>query len=401
MRRITATGDKPLGSDEARLPEYLPNLLTETRRMLGCAPDDVPPGTAVADWLHISRVVEATGDGNPLYLDPHYGARSWWRAMLAPPAFVLAIAVPESSGAQDSRAHNAVDLLTHIDLWWRDHIRLGDRVGAGLRIAGVDWGQRWRGRDTIEITSEAQYLSEHREVAASTGIVKVHPLQSEHELFVERAIHEYSEEDIVRIIQRLDGEPQPRGARPRFYQDVSIADPLPELVKGPITWSDLITWIIAEGRPAPAGNLHHRTISARPGRQQTNLATGWPVSDRRQAREDAQTCEAVGFPAPCVRGSLLVALASQLITTWMGDSAFLRHLSVSLESPVLYGDSIFMSGEVVDKFTQKVGDKKYFATWVEVIGVNQLAGHVLRADGLVYLPEPGRPVVLPVESGGA
>jgi acyl dehydratase len=381
-------------------PPDLSPLLLETRRLLGSEAGDVPCGVSVADWLRISRVAEATGDSNPLYLDPQYGVRTWWRTMVAPPAFVLAIRVPESAGALHARPYDAVDLLCHIELWWDDHIHLGDRVGAGVRVLRAERGPPWRGRETVDITSRCVFRSGGREVASATGTVRVHPLRLGQELFVDRDLHRYGPAEVADLVRRLEAEPGPRGARPRFADDVSVGEALPDVVRGPFTWSDLITWIIAEGRPALAGNLRHWELAAQPGRAIANAATGWPVSDRRHAREDLQACTGVGFRSPCARPALLVALATQVVTTWMGDDGFLRHLAASLEAPVLYGDVLSFAGRVTDKLTQKSEGKVYSGVWLEVQAHNQLGEHVITARALVFLPQPGQPVEVPV-SGAA
>lgn len=395
----TAPGE---AADAAPGPPLI-EVLARTRRLLGCAAEDVPVGVWIADALRIGRVVEATGDENPLFLDPGYGARSWWRTLIAPPSFVLAILGPESRGGLDAGATGVVDLLGRIELWWWDHIRLGDRVGANLRVEGARWGPRWRGRDTIDVLSRAEYRADGREVAGAIGTVRIHPLRRG-ELVVEREMHRYGEGDIARLAAHLDRDPGPRGSRPRFFEDVSVADRLPEMTKGPLTWSDLITWIVAEGRAVIAGNLLREEPAEGPGSRRLNPVTGWPVPDSRLLREDLQACREVGFPAPPARPALLTALVIQLITTWMGDDAFLRHLAVSLETPALYGDSILLSGQVADKFTQRIGGRRYHAVWLEVSGTNQLAERVLHAGGLVFLPARGHPVELPVDhtapSGG-
>jgi acyl dehydratase len=389
------TTHDPTHATSTQPPDLSP-LLVETRRLLGSAAEDVPRGVAVADWLRISRVAEATGDSNPLFVDPQHGVRTWWRTMVAPPAFVLAIQVPESAGALDARPYDAVDLLCHIELWWDDHIHLGDRVAGDVRLLKAERGPAWRGRETVDITSRSVFRSGGREVASATGIVRVHPLRLGRELFVERDLHGYGPMEVGDLIRRLDAEPCPRGARPRFADDVSVGEALPDVARGPFTLSDLITWIIAEGRPALAGNLRHRELAAQPGRTIANAATGWPISDRRHAREDLQACTSVGFPAPCARPALLVALATQVVTTWMGDDGFLRHLAASLEAPVLYGDVLSFSGRVTDKLSQRSGGKAYSGVWIEIQAHNQMGERALTARALVFLPQPGQPVEVPV-----
>ncbi len=374
----------------------LSSLLVETRRQLGAPAKDVPPGVSQADWLRISRVVAATGDQNPLYLDPNYGALLWWRTMLAPPAFVLAAQVPESSGALDLQPYPAVDLLNRIELWWYDHIRLGQRVESTLDIVGAQLGPTWRERDTVEVISRAEFRSSEVRLASATGVVRVHPLAGGSELFVERAMHSYDTTDIGSLAEALEADPGPRGTYPRFAEDVTIGDVLPDVTRGPFTWSDLVTWIIAEGRALAAGNLRYKAYPSEPESPYVNPATGWPISDRRSAREDLIACRSAGFPAPCARPALIVALGTQVVTNWMGDDAFLRHFSCTLQEPVLYGDTIRFCGSVIDKCRQRIGKSDYVGTWLELNARNQLNETVLAASALVFLPTRSRPVELPV-----
>lgn len=383
----------------ANSPDFqkqLATLFAESRRLIGHRATDVPAGVSIADWVNISRFVEATGDENPLYLDVRYSAESWWRTMLAPPAFVLGIQVPQSTGALHARDYDVVDMLTGVELWWNDHIKLGDRVSADLHIADVSYGRGWRGRETVEITSSVVYKSESRHVAAGTGVVRMHPLLLGEEFFVERAIYKYTDEEIERIEAGLNAEPAPRGSTTRFHADVTVGEQLPQIVRGPFTWSELITWIIAEGRPAPAGNIRHRSLVQHPGNVRPHATTGWPISDRKHAREDLLACAGVGFRAPCAREPFIVSLVTQLITTWMGDDAFLRHLSTSLHLPVLYGDTLWLNGTVTKKFVQQIGEREYFAIAIDVDVVNQIGEPAATATAIVLLPEPGRPLLLPL-----
>lgn len=396
-RRALVEGRRAPRAMPGRQPP-LATLLTECRRLVGCAATDVPPGVSLADWTSVSRLVEATGDENPLYLDVCHGARSWWRTLIAPPWFVLGIIVPESTGALSAKNQDVdvVDVLSRVELAWVDHIRLGDRVSGNLEIVGAEPAPSC-GDDALEIISHATYRREGRRVATATGVVRLFPLRLDRDLFVDREMHAYTPAEIERIEAALAKEPPARGPRPRFHADVVAGEPLPETVRGPFTWSEFITWSIAEGRPAPAGNLRYRNLLTQPGHARPHGATLWPVSDRRQARHDLLACKDVGFAAPCARAPFIVALAAQHITTWMGDDAFLRRLSVSLEEPVLYGDTIWLTGQVRDTFVEETGGRRYSAVSVESCAVNQLGTHAFHATAVVYLPAEGHPVVLPVD----
>ena len=379
----------------------LERFLRDSRRLIGLEATDVSPGTRLADWVPIERLLNATGDENPLYRDPSYGAASAHKTMLAPPAFVLAVRTPTSAGALYAADYGgSLPLLTGMELEWADQIRLGDRLDADLRVRAVREGAAWRGRPTGEVESEAIYrkLGASAPFARARGTTTVYPIRrGGEESFVDREIYSYSEEEVRQLERELDDEPPRRGSRPRTWRDVEVGEPLPTLVKGPLTLSDLMTWAVAEAKPIKLGGLVYKDVAASPGRARTNPSTNWPYWDAEHEPEDLQSCRDAGFPGPYGRGAMRVALAGQLITHWMGDDGFLRRLSVQLPNPFIYGDVMRLGGTVSDRYTQQVRGQTYHAVELSLSGVNQLGETVLSGEAVVYLPEPGKPVVLPIE----
>ncbi|MBI3978081.1 MAG: MaoC family dehydratase N-terminal domain-containing protein [Chloroflexi bacterium] len=373
-------------------------FIQESRRLIGQQVADVPAGTAISDWASIERVADATGDDNPLFCDVRYGAASYHRTMLAPPAFVLAVRTPNSTGALYQKPYGYLDLLGHADIEWNEHIILGDRLTGDIRVVGAGEGPAWRGRRTAKVVSEVTYSKDGRPFARARGAVKLYPIARGSESFVDRDIYRYSDEEITQLERELDATPPCRGRVPRFWDDVAAGDALPRLVKGPLTLSDLMAWLVAEAKPVKLGGLVHKDVLAMPGRARPNPSTDWPHWDVDQEREDLQSCKDSGFPGPIGRESMRLALASQLITHWMGDDAFLRRLSVSLPNPFIYGDTMRLTGSVRDKFTQQHGGRTYYAVEVEISGTNQLGETVLAGTAQVFLPRSGEQVVLPIGS---
>ena len=376
-------------------------FIRDSRRLIGHDAADVPPGTTIADWVAIERFLNATGDENPLYRDPNYGAASAHSTMLAPPTFVLAVRTPTSAAAlYQGDYEGLLPLLTGADLEWTDDIRLGDRIDADLRVGAVRQGPEWKGRQTAQVESEATYrkLGGSRPFARARGTTTLYPVKrGGEERFVDREIYSYSDDEVHQLERELDAESAPRGGRPRTWRDVKPGDALPTLVKGPLTLSDLMTWAVAEAKPIKLGGLIYKEVVANPGRMRTNPSTNWPYWDAEHEAEDLQSCRDAGFAGPYGRGAMRVALAGHLITHWMGDEGFLRRLSVQLPHPFMYGDVMRLGGTVSDSYTQRLGGQVYHAVEVTLSGVNQLGETVLSGEAVVYLPDPGKPVVLPIQ----
>ena len=91
-----------------------------------------------------------------------------------------------------------------------------------------------------------------------------------------------------------------------------------------------------------------------------------------------------------------ICLVGQLLTDWMGDDGFLRYMSIDILNHYIYGDTMWLSGEVLDTYNQDNGGRSYGAVNVSVKGVNQLGENVLSGKAVVYLPSPGHPVSLPI-----
>lgn len=375
-------------------------FIREARRAVGQKGDDVPNGVNVADWLSIERLLNGTGDENPLFRDAYYGASSAHYTMLAPPSFLLAVRTPTSVATlHDRERGGSLPLLTEAELEWDDNIRLGDRLENDLRVARVQAGPEWRGRTTARVVSEATYFKAGaaRPFARATGVTTVYPTpRGGREKFIERELYQYSDAEIARIEADLAAEPPRRGNQPRYWSETAEGAELPTLVKGPLSLSDFMAWIVAEAKPLKLGALVYKDVLANPGRKVTNLSTNWPFWDADQEPEDIQSCQDAGFPGPYGRGAMRVALAIHGLTHWMGDDGFLRRIAVQLPQPFIYGDVMRLSGTVTDKFTQQVGDRTYHAVEVSLRGINQLNESVLDARAVVYLPEPGMPVTLPV-----
>jgi hypothetical protein len=81
----------------------------------------------------------------------------------------------------------------------------------------------------------------------------------------------------------------------------------------------------------------------------------------------------------------------------MGDDGFLRRLAIRIHQPLLYGDALVLGGTVTDRFlATDEGPHTYRAVLIDLTATNQLGEMVLSGEAVVLLPDPGRPVVLPI-----
>ena len=382
--------------------EKLDEFLKNAHGFVGKEAVDVPAGVALADWIKIRRFTGAIGDVNRLYMDPAYGGSTvLYNTMIAPPTFVAAVRTPNSRGPFIEKDYGLVDNYPATEaeagFEWFDFIKLGEKLKSSLHLASVAEGKGWKNRRTAVLKSEATYQNNYGGlIAKGWGTVILTPFERGKEMFLERKIQSYTDEEIVCIEKDINAEASPRGDLLLYWEDVNVGDNLPGLVKGPLNLSDMMAWWVAEAKPASMGQLVYKELKNKPGMVSFNPDTGWPYWDYNQYPEDLQSCRWVGYTAPYGRGIHRVCTAGHLLTDWMGDDGFLRRLNVVNLKPFIYGDTLWLRGKVVDKYKEKIGDAMYRAVDVKIEGVNQLGETILSGTGTAYLPSPGNPVVLPI-----
>ena len=379
------------------MADQLQQFLADSKALVGHPAPDVVPGVDIADWISIRRFAAALGDRNLLWKDAAAGAATRYYTMIAPPTFVLSVRTPTSAGAYEQKDYGVQKFLTHATLEWRSVIKLAEHLKSSLTITGAQSAGNFGGRPAASVTSAAAYTNvDGGAIGSATGTVTVVPHARGEDWIVDRDIYRYSDEEIHAIEKGIEAEAAPRGKHVRFWDDAKQGEQLPVLVKGPVTLSDMMAWQVAEGKPVNLGAVVHNELKTKPGRIRTNPTTNWPFWDADQEHEDILSCRDGGFKSPFTRGQQRVALAGQLLTDWMGDDGFLRRLDLSIPGHYLYGDTMWLSGEVADKYKEKVGDHVYHAVDVRVSGWNQLKERILSGTATVYLPNPGHPVALPI-----
>jgi hypothetical protein len=140
-----------------------------------------------------------------------------------------------------------------------------------------------------------------------------------------------------------------RGAEPRFGEDVVPGDSLLTLVKGPLTITGIVGWILGWGSPlCPTNRLAHEYLKAHPGATLHNDQTN--ISDTLEgAHWDAHFARQSGLPSGYDFGGQRISWMAHMLSDWMGDVARLRDLDVRLRRPNLLGDTSWVNGKVIAK----------------------------------------------------
>ena len=209
----------------------------------------------------------------------------------------------------------------------------------------------------------------------------------------------WSPEEIAEIDSRYARE-VPRGAEPRWWEDVTEGDALGPLTKGPLTVTDMVCWHVGMGtgmygvRPLRLAWRNRRRIP----RFYTPDANGVPdVQQRVHWEPDA--ARNAGNPTTYDYGRMRETWLIHLCTDWMGDDAWLWKLDCEFRLFNYVGDLHTISGTVTRKY---LADGERPAVDVELAATNHRGEVTAPGHATMLLPSRDRgPVRLPCPPGGA
>jgi acyl dehydratase len=337
---------------------------------------------------HFSR---AYGDGNPLYCDPEYAARSARGALVAPPLFPIATGSPAASSIDA----DAVDVAAVLGVAppnapahdrWTLHrpIVVGTRLTRTTTIHGVapvavDGSSP---PDAVDVTERTQYEAYGRRFATHDRVRRYAREPDPPPDQANRELASYLPDDLAAIERMYEMEAR-RGAVTRAAETVAVGDSLGEIVKGPLTVTDLITYRAGVG-PGPLGAAALRLGSLsrrdRPGTWSAN-ASGVPETLERR-HWDVGYARALGYPSAYDYSHTRLTWFTHLLTNWCGDGGWVWRVEASVLAPNYVGDTHWVTGTVARvEIVDGVG-----AVDVELAARNQLDQVTCIGDAVVLLP---------------
>jgi acyl dehydratase len=374
-------------------------------------PHYLRPGT---DAFRI--VARSYGDDNPLYCDPDHAARSRWAGPIAPPPLV----------GGDSIIGE--DVLTEADLarqdelkgdplrgvhafysacqreWWNP-LRPDRQVHRRNALVGViDKPSEFSGRAVHEWNANVFADADGTLLGGQYRLM----IRTERGEAVQRKKYDavelahWTEEEIAEIDARYAAE-RPRGARPRWFEDVEEGAAITPLVKGPLTVTDMVVWHTGMGMGVygvSALRLAHRNRQRIPRFYHRDEQGVWDAMQR--VHWDPEFARRSGNPTTFDYGRMRETWLIHACTDWMGDDAWLWRLGVEFRRFNYVGDLQRITGTVLRKHLVEDAAGVHAAVDLELTATNQRGEVTAPATATVLLPsrELG-PVTLPAPIGGA
>jgi acyl dehydratase len=356
------------------------------------------------------NVARAYGDDNPLWSDPDHADRSVWGGPIAPPPLVGGdTLIGEDEVTEVAPEHKLLmkgDPLRGVHAfyaasareWWAP-LRPGRRITRRNALVGVlDKQGEFAGRAVHEWTAQVFRDADDGTVLSGQyrNMIRVEREQAqERKKYDAIEIEPWTEERLADVDAQYAAE-APRGAEPRFWEDVAEGDEIGPLVKGPLTVTDMICWHVGMGMgmyavaPLRLGWRNRQRIPRFYHRDELGIP-----DVLQRVHWDPAYARKSGNPTTFDYGRMRETWLIHLCTDWMGDDAWLWKLDCEFRLFNYVGDVTWLSGTVVRRHLAE-GDRP--AVDLDLRGVNQRGevtapGHATillpsREHGPVRLPDP-------------
>ncbi len=337
-----------------------------------------------ATRLAILRFAEGIGDDNPLWTDEGYAEAGPFGGIVAPPSFIFACLGSVQVGWRGLGGFHA-----ETDVTFHGPIRVGDKITARVYFDGFDGpdASRFAGRRVKDYLRQ-EYWNQNEQLVARFICSRVRFERTEAQARRgAREIelpHPWTDDELARIEDDVLAE-QPRGAEPRYWEDVSVGDEMDVITKGPIGLTDEIAYIAAGAAPIPRLSAH--AVALRRYRKHPRWAFRDP---RTNALEPVYSVHYNDYAAKLQGAQLAYDVGIQRtcwqihsLTHWAGDTGTLRAIHGQYRAHVYLSDVVRLGGRVVGKEVEQDGGR---IVRLETWAWNQRGQNVMPGTAVVALP---------------
>jgi acyl dehydratase len=388
---MTTTQEEPAAeiSKELALGKFTDEMLANMRALIGTElRTEASVNNEYATRLAILRFAEGIGDGNPLWTDADYAALTRFGGIIAPPSFIFACLGSVQVGWRGLGGFHAETRMT-----FNKPIHMDDKITARVYFDGFDGpieASKFGGR-RIKDYLRQEYWNQHGELVATFICSRMRFERGEMQKRASgRAVelpHPWKDEELAKIEEDVLAE-SPRGANPRYWEDVQVGDEIDGITKGPLGLTDFIAFIAAGAAPIPRIAAHG--VALRRYRKHPKWAFRDPTT---HALEPVYSVHYNDYAAKLQGAQIAYDVGIQrtswgihALTNWMGDDGRLKSLTGQYRSHVYLSDVIRLGGKVEAKEVDADGDHVVkLTTWA----TNQRDQQCMPGTAVIALPRRG------------
>lgn len=347
--------------------------------------DTAEPWCYEATRDSIRHYAHGIGDDNPLWCDPSYAKSTAYGDIIALPSFLFTTSRIVSGYVGGLPGVHA--MWSGADWTWHKTVRRNDEISTEAYLKElIPHETRFAGRAIQQIYHVDFFNQEGDKVAEAdswcfrTERDHAREVGTKYKEVRQKPIRKYTQEELLEAY-KLYAQEEIRGSTPRYWDDVTIGEELPVLLKGPMTVTGFIAYAQGwGGLYIRANKLAWKLIDAHPGLGIKNRF-GIPDVPERVHWEEEFALE-VGAPGAYDYGPERNSWLTHQITNWMGDAGFLHRAHCKIRRHNPEGDMLFISAKVTNKFEEN--NKHYVEITQE--GRNQDNELSVMGSAVVQLP---------------
>jgi acyl dehydratase len=310
-------------------------------------------------WCHeatrdaVRHYAHGVGDDNPLWCDPAYAARTRWGGLVAPPSFLFACSRIVSGYVGGLPGVHA--MWAGAEWTWHLPVRRNDTITTEAWLKDVvERETSFAGRAVQQI----YHVDFRNQDGALVAAADSWCFRTDRDWARERGTkyagtrppRRYTDAELAEF-GRLYAAEGPRGARPRWWEEVQEGETLPVMAKGPMTVTGFIAFAQGwGGLYIRANRLAWKQLQRHPGLGIPNRHGIPDVPER--VHWEPELARLVGAPGAYDYGPERCSWLIHQLTDWMGDDGFLRRAHCRIRRHNPEGDLLRIEGRVVRKWIE-------------------------------------------------
>lgn len=390
-------------------------VVEKARATIGRERPSHNPWNEVASRDGIRHFAWGCGDLNPLWQDMEYARGTSWGTILAPPLFPMSTyygpLFPRDLKARSKGTGlpGLMALYSGTQFKFFEPIRLNDEIKTIVKdigtvdsqgrvtgdlldpaadverafdVAAQRWGAHIPGRMIDQVQEYKTFasgklaaVSLYHRVRVERGLVS-----TEEGKFAGLPVPKYTEEQLARIGDAYENE-FVRGGDTLYWEDVAPGQELPKIVKGPMTVTSMITFLMGFGGPfTMTDRILHLFLHRFPAANIPDPRTNVPDVPER-AHWDDWLAGSLGWPRGYDFGWQPFCSMAQVVTNWMGDDGFLQDITFWRLRPIFTFETMWVHGRVTK--TEKSGAKGL--VHLDLWGVTEEGARICEGQATVAL----------------
>ncbi len=388
---MSATVETPGITKKLAAATFTDKMLADMRALIGTNLRTAASiNNEYATRTAILRFCEGIGDDNPLWVDEAYAKTTPHGGLIAPPSFIFACLAGVQVGWPGLGGFHCD---TKIDFF--KAIRLSDKIDCRVEFQGFEGptDSNFGGRRIKDYILQ-QYSNQDGQIVADFICSRMRFERGEmQKRAATREItvpHPWKDDEIDAIEQQILKE-QPRGATPRYWDDVEVGEEIDTLIKGPLGLTDFIAFIAGGSAPIPRVAAHSVSL------KRYHKHPKWAFRDpKTHALEPVYSVHYNDYAASLQGAQIAYDVGIQRtswqihsLTNWMGDTGVLKQITGQYRSHVYLGDAVWLGGRIEAKEIDENGDHIVrLTTWA----TNQRDQNVMPGTAVIALPRrDGKP----------